>query len=110
MEYNTALIAAGGLVLAAVSAAAFFFVGRRKGAASELARQRAAKDTADEAAQRIIAEAGREAETLRKSAVVAGKEELISLREDWEAEAKKRREEIEREEKRVQDRGTVLER
>ena len=49
MEYNTALIAAGGLVLAVVSAAAFFFIGRRKGAASELARQRAAKDTADEA-------------------------------------------------------------
>ena len=110
MEYNTALIAASVIVLVAIFAAVFFFVGRRKGTASELARQRVAKDTAEEAAQRVLSDAGREAETLRKSAVVAGKEELIALREDWEAEAKKRREEIEREEKRVQERGTVIER
>src|SRR5688500_15051967 len=107
---HMALIAAGVAALVSLSAAAFFFVGKRKGAASELLRQRAAKDTAEEAAQRITAEAGRGAETLRKSAALAGKEELISLREEWEAEAKKRREEIEREEKRVQDRGMVLER
>src|SRR5688500_11506866 len=107
---HMALIAAGVAALVSLSAAAFFFVGKRKGSASELQRQRAAKDTAEEAAQRIVAEASREAETLRKSAVVAGKEELIALREEWEAETKKRREEIEREEKRDQDRGTVLER
>jgi len=41
---------------------------------------------------------------------VAGKEEIIGLREEWDAEAKRRREEIEREERRVQERETVLDR
>jgi ribonucrease Y len=47
---------------------------------------------------------------LRKSAVVAGKEELIKLRETFEKEVRGRREEVEREERRVDDRESVLER
>jgi ribonuclease Y len=105
-----AFYVAGGIVLLAVSSAAFFIWGRRAGRASELARQTAAGISAEQAAQRIRDEAQRESETLRKSAVVAGKEELIRLREAWEDEAKRRREEVEREERRVQDREVVLDR
>ena len=43
-----------------------------------------ARATAEETSRRILSEAERESETLRKSAVVAGKEELIKAREDWE--------------------------
>ena len=42
----------------------------------------------------------RDAESLRKSAVLTGKEEMIRLREEWELEVRKRREEIEGEETR----------
>src|SRR5688500_12208429 len=104
-----AFYAAGGIVLA-LTAAAFFVFGRRFGRGSELARYEAAKTTAEQNAARILEDARRESETLRKSAVVAGKEELIRLREDWEAEAKRRREEVEREERRLQERENVLDR
>jgi ribonuclease Y len=89
---------------------ALFFIGRRSGASSAIKRQQAAKATAEETAKRIIAEAEREAETLRKSAVVAGKEELIKLRESFEAEVRGRRGDVEREEKRIVERETTLDR
>lgn len=103
-----------GLLLAAavgafVGALAAFFVGRRLGVSSEFARQAAAKATAEETARRIVGEAERESEALRKSAVISGKEELIKLREAWEVEARHRREEVEREERRVDDREGQLE-
>ena len=60
--------------------------------------------------KRIVGEAERDAESLKKSALISGKEELIKLRENWEVEARRRREEVEREEKRVQDRETTLDR
>src|SRR5687768_1678191 len=97
-------------VLIIVAAAVFFVLGRRVGAKAEHARQAAAQATAEETSKRIRGEAEREAETLRKSAVVAGKEELIKLRESWEVEARGRREEVEREERRVQEREAVLDR
>ena len=106
---DTAIFAALG-VLIVVAAAAFFVLGRRVGSKAEHARQAAAQSTAEETSKRIRGEAEREAETLRKSAVVAGKEELIKLRESWEIEARGRREEVEREEKRVQEREAVLDR
>ncbi|MDO8502238.1 MAG: Rnase Y domain-containing protein, partial [Gemmatimonadaceae bacterium] len=107
---ETAWIAAVGSGIIALASAVFFFVGRRAGTKSELARQLQAKSTAEETAKRVLDEAARESESLRKSAVLSGKEELIRLREDWELEARKRREEIEAEEHRVQERETVLNR
>jgi len=106
---STALSAALG-VLVVLASAAFFFFGRRVGRSVERERQSLAKATAEQTAQRIVGEAEREAESLRKSALIAGKEELIKLRENWEIEARRRREEVEREEKRVQDRETMLDR
>src|SRR5438105_12834857 len=104
----TALIAALGVAVLALPA--LFFVGRRSGAASEIRRQAAAKATADEIAKRIVSDAERESENLRKSAVVTGKEELIKLRETFESEVRGRRSEVEREEKRIAEREGTLDR
>src|SRR4051812_1260794 len=98
----TAIIAAVGVFV--LASPAFFMLGRRTGATAELRRQAAAKATAEETAQKIISEAERESVTLRKSAIVSGKEETIRLREAFEAETRSRREEIEREERRLVDR------
>jgi ribonuclease Y len=102
-------LAAAGLVLI-VAASAAFFLGRRSGQAGEAARQAQAKAGAEETARRIIDEAGREAESVRKTAVLTGKEELIHLREEWEQEARKRREEVEQDEHRVKERESLLNR
>lgn len=107
---ETAILAAVGAGLIAVAAAVFFFVGKKAGTSGELARQAQAKATAEETAKRVLDDAARESESLRKSAVLSGKEELIRLREDWELEARKRREEIESEEHRVQEREGLLNR
>ena len=103
-----ALLAALGVAIVALPA--LFFLGRRTGTAGERGRQVAAKATAEDTARRLIADAEREAETLRKSAVVAGKEELIRLREAFEGEVRGRRVEVEKEEKRLGERESTIER
>jgi ribonuclease Y len=105
---NEILAAALGAVV--LASAAFFFLGRKLGATGEIKRLTAAKSTAEETAKRIVTESEREAENMRKSAVVAGKEELIKLREKFESEVRGRREEVEREERRIAERETVLDR
>ena len=64
----TAILAALGALL--VASPAFFIVGRRQGRAAELRRQAEAKATAQELAKRVVDDAEREAENLRKSAIV----------------------------------------
>ena len=107
---TTAWLAAAGILLFLVAGAVFFFVGSRLGRNSELRRQHQAQATAEQTAKRIVTEAEREAESLRKAAVLSGKEELIKVREEWEAEIRSRREEVEREERRVDDREGQLNR
>jgi ribonuclease Y len=104
----TALWAALGVAVLALPA--LFVIGRRMGVASAVRRQAEAKATAEETARRILGDAEREAENLRKSAVVAGKEELIKLRETFEGEVRGRRNEVEREEKRIVERESTLDR
>ncbi|MDQ3698510.1 MAG: ribonuclease Y [Gemmatimonadota bacterium] len=106
---QTAIMAALG-VLVIVAAAASFVLGRNAGRSAESQAQAAARGTVEATGKRIVADAEREAESLRKSAVVAGKEETIRLREQWEDEAGKRREEIERGERRLQERESGLDR
>jgi ribonuclease Y len=84
---------------------AFFFIGRwaeRRTAAK-------AKATAEALADRILADARRDAEAFRTSLVVSGKEELAKAREAWEAEVGRRREDIDRIERRLEEREAVLE-
>jgi ribonuclease Y len=107
---QTAIIAAVGLLLVGAASAVFLFIGRRAGRNSELARQLEAKATAELTAKRILDDAARDAESQRKNVVLSGKEELIRHREEWELEARKRREEIEAEERRVQEREGLLNR
>lgn len=95
-----------GLVVAIVA----FVFGRKSGRAIEIDGQRRARATADETAGRIVDEAKREAENLRKGAVVAGKEEILQLRESIEQEVRQRRSDIEREEKRVMEREGQIDR
>jgi ribonuclease Y len=104
----TAIVAALGILIVALPA--FFFLGRRTGSSAELKRLAASKGTAEETSKRIISEGEREAEALRKSAVIAGKEELIKLREKFENEVRGRREEVEREERRLVERESMLDR
>ncbi len=107
---TTAWLAAAGILLFLIAGAVFFIIGSRIGRRNELRRQQQAKATAEETSKRIVSEAEREAESLRKTAVLSGKEELIKLREEWEAEVRGRREEVEREERRVDDREGQLNR
>ena len=104
---QTVLVAALG-ALVVVASAAFFIFGRSRGRSATIEEQRRVKATAEETAERIVGDAERESETLRKNAVLSGKEELIKARESWETEARHRREEVEREERRVQDRESQL--
>jgi ribonuclease Y len=107
MSESVLLAALGVSVFAS---AAFFFVGRRLGSSGEVRRLVAAKGTAEETSRRILSDAEREAETLRKSAVVSGKEELIKLRENFEGELRTRRTEVASEEKRIGERESTLDR
>jgi ribonucrease Y len=100
---STAWLTAAGILLFAIAGAVFFYIGRKSGGRAELERQQQAKATAEETSKRIVGEAEREAESLRKTAILSGKEELMRLREEWEVEVRGRREEIEREERRVDD-------
>ncbi len=97
-------------VLGLLSAVVAFVLGRQAGRKVEVAEQRRAKATAEESAARVLDEARRESETLRKGAIVAGKEEILLLRETHEQEFRQRRAEVEREEKRVSEREGHLDR
>jgi ribonuclease Y len=107
---STAWLAAAGILLFAIAGAVFFFIGRKLGRTAELARQQQARATAEETAKRILGDAEREAESLRKTGVLSGKEELMKLREEWEVEVRSRREEVEREERKVEDKEGQLNR
>src|SRR5262245_64481463 len=103
-----AIIAALGTLI--VAGPASFIFGRSRGRGAERQRQADSKATAEETSKRIVGDAEREADNLRKSAVVTGKEEVIRLRENFEKEVRGRREEVEREERRVTERDNVLDR
>lgn len=101
-----ALIGALGVIAAVLG----FVFGRKSGRQAEMVAQQRAKATAEETATRILEEAGREAENIRKGAVVSGREELLQLRETQEQEVRQRRLDVEREEKRVVEREAQLDR
>jgi ribonucrease Y len=65
---------------------------------------------AEAEAARTRAEAQREAENVRNAAELQGRVETLKLREELEREVQRRREECDRAERRVEDRGRTLER
>jgi ribonucrease Y len=107
---NTAWLSAAGILLFVIAGAVFFFVGRKLGGKTELRRQQQARATAEETAKRIVGDAEREAESIRKTGILSGKEELMKLREEWEVEVRSRREEVEREERKVDEKEGQLNR
>jgi ribonuclease Y len=99
-----------GLVAFVFATPVFLFLGRAWGRKDELRRQAEAKATAQELSKRIVADAEREADNLKKSALVAGKEEVIKLRESVEQEVRGRRKDVEQEERRAAEKESVLDR
>ncbi len=76
----------------------------------ERSRQKKAVAAAADESSRILARAQEEADNLRTSRVLEGKEEVIRLRESWEQEESKHRKEVERAEERLSERSSALER
>ncbi len=100
------------LVIGLAAGAALFFgaagyVGR---GLIEQSRQRKAQAAAEDEASRILARAQEEADNLRTSKVLEGKEEVFRLRESWEKEEQRHREEDERAEQRLAERADALDR
>ena len=103
---NTPLVvlaAAVGLILGAVIG---FAVARNR----ERARRELEKSQAQDEASRILKRATDEADTLKRAGELAGKEEGFRLREAWEKEEDRRREEAERFERRLQERSEAIDR
>lgn len=65
---------------------------------------------AEDEASRILGRAREEAENVRRSAELEGREEVMRLRESWEGEEARRREEAERLERRLMERSESLDR
>lgn len=94
------------LLAAMLAGAVAFFSGKR----AERRISEAAGRSVQEQADRILADARRTAQAAKSEAVLAGREEVIKAREDWENEEKQRRGEISRVERRLEERETLLDR
>ncbi len=97
------MAAAVGLVLGGVVA---FFLAKRL----ERTRRELEKAEATDEASRILTRATEEAENARRAGELAGREEGFRLREAWEKEEGRRREELERAERRLDERSDALDR
>jgi ribonuclease Y len=87
--------------LAAAVGLLFVAVGYLARGMIEQSRQRRAEAAAEDEASRILARAKEEADNLRTSRVLEGKEEAFRLRESWEEEEQRHREDAERAEQRL---------
>ncbi len=93
-------------VIAAVLAVSGFLLGRGR----ERARERREREAAKDEASQILKRAREGADSVKESALLAGKEEAFRLREAWEKEEGRRREEIERVDRRNEERSEFLDR
>ena len=71
----------------------------------ERSRQEKERAAAHDEASRILARAAEEAESQKKTRVLEGKEEVFSLKEAWEKDEARRREDVERLERRNSERS-----
>ena len=97
------LAAAVGLVLGALIG---FAIARNRAAA----QQELEKTRGQDEASRILKRAETEAENARKAGELAGREEGFRLREAWEKEESRRRDDLERAERRAEERSDTLDR
>ena len=95
---------------AAVVALLFGAVGYLGRGLVERSRQKKAVAAAADEASRILGRARDEADNLRTSRVLEGKEEVVRLREAWEQEESKHRKEVEKAEERLAERSSSMER
>ena len=79
-------------------------------AARERARQALEKQGAQGEASRILQRASEEAENIKKAGELAGREEGFRLREAWEKDESRRRDDLERAERRAAERTDTLDR
>ena len=101
MDPLAGLVAAAAFAVGGVGG--FWLVQRR-----ERARREIEKAAAQDEASRILTGSKQEAESLLKSAELRGKEDAFRLRESWEKEEARRREELERVERRAEERSSAL--
>jgi ribonuclease Y len=87
-----------------------FVVGRIFGERRAHARHEEAVRAGRDEASRILERARDEAETLRKESELKGREASLQLRDEWEREESRRREELERSERRLAERSDGLDR
>jgi ribonuclease Y len=83
-----------------------FLLGRGR----ERALKRREREAATDEASRILKRAREEAESAKEAALLTGKEDAFRLREAWEKEEDRRREEVERLERRHNERSEFLDR
>ena len=79
-------------------------------AARERVRQALEKQGAQGEASRILQRASEEAENIKKAGELAGREEGFRLREAWEKDESRRRDDLERAERRAEERTDTLDR
>ena len=83
-------------------------VGYAVAGARAKARERAALQAGEDEASRLLARAREEADNLRRSGELEGKDTAIRLREEWDREEARRREDVERAERRAEERSDSL--
>ncbi len=83
-----------------------FFLSRSR----ERRQQQQERAEARDEASRIVGRAQEEAESLRKAGELQGREEAVRLREEWKEEESRRREELERTERKLAERSESLDR
>ena len=98
------------VLAAAVALLAGTVVGVLLGGSRERARHEREKSEARDEASRILGRAREESENVRKAAELQGREEAYRLREAWEKEEARRRDELERGERRASERSDSLDR
>jgi ribonuclease Y len=99
------LIVAAGIALVLGSLIGFGVARNRTRIRQELEKQKGQDE-----ASRILKRAETEAENARKAGELSGREEGFRLREAWEKEEARRRDEIERAERRAEERSDALDR
>ena len=93
---------------AAVAAVIFFIIGRLNGIAYRKKVAEAEIGSAEEQAKRILEDSLKSAETKKKEALLAAKEEIIKLKTDADEELKERRKEVSKLERRTMAKEEAL--